>query len=251
MTSKQITDRARSARAVEAAATTHLALLSARVQNDLAAALAEGEAAPDVAFLIQLYLRLMLRALDRLEGAERAHSAELADDAPARDERDDAADACAAVIQDLRSLITNLYPPEVAAKLHLGTATPPLPDALSQQADTIAQAARTLDLGAPRLPGVQLDLAPTFASLDTARARLSAALRNVAAERREAEQTQRAKDAAVADFDAAFTAAAGLLSLLLRLHGEPELARRVRPSRRRPGRRAVDAGEEPGVSEEG
>lgn len=251
MTSKQVTDRARSARAVEAAALTHLPTLGARASQALAGALEADEAVPDVALLVRLHTRLMMQALARLEAADLAHRVEQADDATPRAERAEAAAACTAALQDLRSLITSLYPPEVALALHLTRAPERLPDALSQQADAVASALPHADLSAPRVQGLHLDLAPFQARLDDARSRLSDALRAVATERREAEQTQRAKDVAMRDFDDAFTAAAGLLAHLLRLHGEPELARRVRPSKRQPGRRAVDVGEEPGASDEG
>jgi hypothetical protein len=62
-------------------------------------------------------------------------------------------------------------------------------------------------------------------------------------EAREAEATLVAKNAALAEYDATFSSVATVVSGLLRMGGSAELAARVRPSPRRPGR-TVELGEE-------
>jgi len=64
---------------------------------------------------------------------------------------------------------------------------------------------------------------------------LGTALKSVADERREADEALVAKNRAIDSFDSSFAITAGLLSALLEAAGQTELARRVRPSRRKSG----------------
>ena len=63
----------------------------------------------------------------------------------------------------------------------------------------------------------------------------------VADEERQAQATLEAKNKAIAVYDHAFSITASLVSTLLNAAGEKELAKRVRPSARRPGQTNEDA----------
>jgi hypothetical protein len=67
----------------------------------------------------------------------------------------------------------------------------------------------------------------------------------LATELRESEATQTAKDKAIVAYDRTFSRVATLAGALLEIAGESELAKRVRPSTRRPGRTVEDADPEP------
>ncbi|MEM9463383.1 MAG: hypothetical protein AAGF11_55085 [Myxococcota bacterium] len=81
---------------------------------------------------------------------------------------------------------------------------------------------------------------------------LSSALADVAREVREAEATLVAKNRALDEYDRTFGDVATLVSALLRIGGEVELAARVKPSTRRPGQTlevAERAEEQPATEE--
>lgn len=71
---------------------------------------------------------------------------------------------------------------------------------------------------------------------------LDAAVADVTREAREAQVTQAAKVSAIAAHDTLFASVANVAEGLLTLVGENDLARRVRPSARRPGVTASDEG---------
>jgi hypothetical protein len=73
---------------------------------------------------------------------------------------------------------------------------------------------------------------------------LRLALQEVTDEQRESDMAQIAKNQAIAEYDKAFAVAANLMSTLLEMAGERDLARRVRPSNRRPGTTVDVAGGE-------
>jgi len=89
------------------------------------------------------------------------------------------------------------------------------------------------------------DLAGAAAEIKALRKKLEGAIKDVAREVREAQATLDAKSTAMAAYDEAFGGVAAVLMGLLRLSGKPDLAAKVRPSPRRPGQTAADAGDDP------
>ena len=86
------------------------------------------------------------------------------------------------------------------------------------------------------MPGATIDAQATARGLEALKADLDTKLSAVQDEVREAQLARTARDRAMATFDQTFGAIAGLYESLFRLSGEHELADRVRPSRRRPGK---------------
>jgi len=239
MPSKLVIDRDRSARAVHAARV-HLPTVRDAGAAMLTPFLRDGESMPDVALLVDLYLRRMIAAADAMVIVDDAHLAELADDPTARDDRDLALETLTASLTELRQLVTGLHGPAALAAVRLADAPDREPLRLQRAASDTARALPGADLGPSRITGVQLDATLWAVRLDAERAAVTTALDRVATEGREAEQTLSAKNDAIDAFDEAFRQAATLLTLLLEFAGKPDLAEKVKPSGRKPGRRADD-----------
>ena len=88
---------------------------------------------------------------------------------------------------------------------------------------------------APRFPGMCFDATYWTGRLTAAIVPLKGALADVAREERENEATYVAKTRAIEAYDQTFSQVATYVSAMLAIAGEKELARRVRPSSRRPG----------------
>lgn len=239
MPSKLVIDRDRSARAVDAARV-HLPTLVQAITATLTPYLRDGESVPDTALLVDLYLRRMTTASTTMVNADDAHLAELADDPAARDERDQNIDTLTASLNELRQLVTGLHGPAALTAIHLTEAPAREPLHLQRTAADVARTLPAADLGPSRLLGVHLDTAAWATRLDAERQAVASSLQRVAIEGREAEHTLGAKHNAISAFDDTFAQAANLLTLLLQFADQPKLADRIRPSGRKPGRRAVD-----------
>src|SRR4051812_39816658 len=85
---------------------------------------------------------------------------------------------------------------------------------------------------------MKIDRAAFAEEIDADLPALKKALSTVAKEEREKEGTQRAKNAAMAQSDSSFSNGAGWLAASCSLGGLEELAGKIRPSGRRPGRTA-------------
>lgn len=242
MASRQVTDREKSARSVIAAGQTNADSVQSALAKQLEPFLKEGEKAPDFAGTIRLFCASLAAGRDAMVAADEAHEAELGDDGPVRKDRDDAAVALRSDLVDLRSLLTGAYGGPVAAEVFTG-ATPEDPVLLGRFAGEVAGALERVKLPASRMKGVKLNVGEMVASLRAGRAALEGHLESVQREVREAQQTLTARNRAIAAYDAVFQGVARTLSGLLLQAGMPELAARVRPSERRPGQTAEDAGE--------
>ena len=100
------------------------------------------------------------------------------------------------------------------------------------------------------LAGVSVDL-PTMGSQLTSDADdLEGVLTELDRERKKAETTRKAKNDAIAEFDRRYLWVGRALETYFHLAGMHELAERVRPSTRRPGRRAADEDVDPDAVEE-
>lgn len=242
MASKQVTVRQKSADSVIAAGEAHADLIQEALAEQMKPLLKKGEKVPDYAALVTTSCAALATARDRMVQAESAHEAELGDDAPVREARDAAQTALKDELISLREIIVGAYGPPAAAKLFTG-GTPEDPVVLSRFAGDVADNLEKTKLPAPRIKGAKLDTAETIESLRSKRAELDKHLKAVQREVREAQKTLDAKGAAMDAYDQVFAGVATTLSGLLRLAGKPELAAKVRPSSRRPGQTAADAGE--------
>ena len=108
----------------------------------------------------------------------------------------------------------------------------------------VVAALRTATLPPSRVPGAVFGALAWAHRLEQSAEALSLTLADVAREAREAEATLVAKHRALDDHDRTFGDVATLVSALLRMGGEVELAARVRPSARRPGQTLEVAAED-------
>ncbi len=229
--SKMVVDRQKSSTKVVAAARTHKSRAGAGMTELLGF---------DCGLATE---QLMDGSADKLEkstgtmvAADEAHIAELDDDAAFRAARDESAtdvrDACV----DLRDVTTTMFGADYIESLGYEGDTPEDPVMLHRLGVRIMERIDKIDRPGPRFEGMTFDPAPWKKKLFGPINKLGAALKKTAIEEREAEQTITAKREAIAAYDEIFSKTAGLVSALLRIAGEEELGRRVRPVKSRPGR---------------
>lgn len=242
MTSKQVTDREKSARAVEAAATTHAAQIALGFERDLTPHLQAGEKLPDVGLLVRLVGRKILADSAALVAADGAHERELADDAAPREDRDDAAARVRSLLVDLRAAVESTYGARGLTVLGLGEAISVDPSVLATAGAGAQKALKdaALQLPKPKRAGMTLDRAAFAQEIAAELPALQKALARVATEDREKEGTQRAKNEAMVKSDATFTSGASFLAASCQVAGMSDIAAKVRPSGRRPGRVATE-----------
>ncbi|MEM1413540.1 MAG: hypothetical protein AAGH15_01500 [Myxococcota bacterium] len=229
MASKMVTDRQKSAALLLAILDAQGARLRAGLEADLG-----GEAgAAGLAYLAGMGSRLAT-ARDAMVAADEAHEAELGDDPAARDARDAASSALRERMITLREIVRGVY--GAAAEEAVFTGRIPM-DAVvvARTAGEVATRLEAARLPEPRVSGAALDVAALAAELRAGRAALEKALDDVAREAREAQVTLTEKTESMAAYDRVFVQFASSLFSAFESAGEPALAARVRPSRRRPG----------------
>lgn len=235
MPSKLIIDREKSTNAVIAAARTHGPTAADAVASVVADVLGKNEEQPDVALLLELCTRVLDRSMQTLSAADAANEAELADDTEPRARRDEQVATLNADLVELKEIATGLLGRAALDPLRLTGTIPRDPMMLVRYGQGVAEALRTAKLPKSRVRGAVFRGDEWAERLDQSSAALSSALGDVAREAREAEATLVAKQRAQTEHDAIFGNVASLVSALLRIGGQPELAARVRPSARRPG----------------
>ncbi len=247
MPSKLVTDREKSSRAVAAAASTHAAAVGEALGKELRPLLEPGEALPDLALLVKLLGRKIEGDNALLVSADSAHERELSDDDGPRQARDEATEKVRSILVDLRSGVDSAYGLAGLAVLGLKGETPVDPSVIASAATSALQALQDAKrkLSRPRRAGNKLDRAAYVAELSAEIPLLQKALARVAKEDREREATQRAKDQALAANDRTFTRGAAVISALAAAAGLDDLADKVKPSGRRPGRTAAEDEEVP------
>jgi hypothetical protein len=242
MTSKQVTDREKSARAVGAAAETHAAQIAAGFTRELSGHLKSGETLPDAGLLARLIGRKILADSAALLAADHAHEQELADDDGPREDRDEAAAKVRSVLVDLRAAIDSVYGARGLTLLGLGDAVAVDPSVLATAGGNALKALKdqTIKLPKPKRAGMKIDRAAFAEDIAGELPALQKALTKVATEEREKEATQRVKNEAIARNDVTFTSGADFLAVSCQVAGLIDIAARVRPSGRRPGRVATE-----------
>lgn len=251
MASKQVTDREKSTRAVVASADTHATEINAGLTRELGPYLKAGEAMPDVALLVRLFGRKVKADNAALVAADHAHEKELSDDAAPREARDKASGEARGVLLDLRAAVEAVYGAAGLTLLGIAAAVPTDASAVAAYGANALKALEdaSIKLPKPRRSAMKVDRAAFADDLRAELPPLQKALDKVAVEDREKEATQRAKNDAMAKNDATFTNAANWLSASCAAAGLSELADKVRPSGRRPGRQKIEDEAEEGAGE--
>ena len=251
--SKQVLDREKSTRAVVAAADTHAPDIAAALTRELSAHLHKGETLPDLTLIAHLIGRKVKADFEVLVRADRAHEAELSDDAAPREARDTAAEKVRSALVDLRDSVTTAYGAAGLKKLGLSDAVSSDPTAVASRARSVKEALEddTIKLPKSRRPSLKVDLKGFAAELSAELPALVKALDHVAREEREAKVTQAAKNDAMAGHDRGFSRGAGLLAGLASYGGLEEVAATIRPSTRKAGRTVAEVEEEPPAGGDG
>ncbi|MGK3969866.1 hypothetical protein WMF38_32200 [Sorangium sp. So ce118] len=242
MASKLVTERDKSSRAVAASAETHADELAKGIAAELAPCLRSGEKMPDAALLVRLVARRLAADTAALVAADDAHERELADDAAPREARDEAAARLRSVLVDGRAAIDAAFGPAGLRKLLLDGAVPEDPSVLVTTGERVVSALRDAEikLPKPRRASMKLDRAALADEIAAELPALKKALAKVATEEREKEATLRAKQSAMRKSDKSFGRGAALLAASFTFAGLEDLAAKVRPSGRRPGRTAAE-----------
>jgi hypothetical protein len=246
-TLKETYARKRSSEFVESAIDVHGDAIGAAQAEKLSQELREGEEMPDIALYLRLMARRMGRYRSHLEEKSEAHFQELAADDGYRKMRDEAMGDLTRVYLATRQTVASGYSPEDAAALGFE------PNVATDPAQMVLQVQRLLtNFAKPEAQQMQpvirtVQFVPTegeamfrphLDKLITARAALNQ-------DKRKADGTQTAKKGAVAENDLEFGQISRCFETAFAFAGRDDLARRVRPSSRRPGRRQeVENGEE-------
>jgi hypothetical protein len=237
------TDRLKSSRIVEHSVSTHGEQIAAKLA-ERAQGLPGDFSALDFLAVLLFLQALQTSARQQLAAADEAHRNEIANDDGVREERDAAGADLGAIIQAQRDGFRAAFGPTKAKELGFDVRLGRNDGArLAQGKRLLAKLDPEKPLPVSRIPGVSVDLGVRPA-IEAAVTRLETALENVADEKTKADATQVAKDFAMKEFDATFLRVGRTLEALYTLAGALDLAARVRPSRRRPGRTET-VGEEP------
>jgi flagellar hook-basal body complex protein FliE len=237
MPSKKVTDRKKSAEIVVAAARSHGAAVQNAASQTLRLVMKKDEATPDFTTIAEYLARSLERVTDTMIAADDAHEAELRDDAAPREQREAGAAALSEAIGEMREIGVGLLGSKAIGSLGLNAPSPRDPAGLARFAAQISITLRNFDAKKikSRVRGASFHADEWAERIDELRSPLDKALADVAREQREAIATQSAKDKAIEAYDDVFGRTANLLSALLRYGGDEALAKRLRPSARRPG----------------
>lgn len=234
MSSKQVTDRQKSADSVIAIGLQQAGDISNILTPMLEPLLSPGESMPDVALMTRLLCRLLGQSKDQMVNADHAHAVELGDDPAARQARDEAAERLYDSLVSVRDLLTGMFGGVFAGQM-MHAPTPRDPVVLERFAGEVVEKLGKAVLPAPKVPGSMLDIQGLIADLGAKRNELAQKNEGVVQEGREAQATLDVKNAAIAVYDERFGPVAGWLERMLELVGKGELAGKVRPSGRKSG----------------
>ncbi len=208
--------------------------------------LREGEEMPDIRFFFTLLGRRMARFGTAMVEASERHLDELADDETLRYERDETTSALASDYIAMRDGYRIGYSRKIAAAVGFEKHVATDPVAIELQTDRLLTNLEKPELElpparypgiAPRPDGTVALFRPNLKRLKTARAGLNRA-------HREADSSQMLKNDAVTAHDREFPNLSRCFEVCCVVAGLHDLARRVRPSQRRPGRRQEEVQEE-------
>ncbi len=236
MANKMVTDRSADASFVNAAAATFTQEVSPALGEVLSPLVGEGESMPDVTTLAALAARLVEQRLERLIEADKANIDAQAELIEPRQQRDQAFEQANRTIFGIRDICRGLYGREMSARIVPDESRiPQRPKAFLHMAEHVLERLQDLERELPEqsLQGIAVERVDLSSNFETALEGLDEALAEVDLKRRGAEITQAAKNDAMSEFNVIYSASIRLLEALSILAGKPELASRIRPTRRR------------------
>ncbi len=200
--------------------------------------LREGEEMPDIRFFFTLLGRRMARFGTAMVEASERHLDELADDDALRQERDTTTKELVADYIAMRGGYRTGYGNEIAAAVGFERHVATDPAEIELQVDRLSTNLGKPELVLPssRYPGIAPQPAETLELFRPNLKRLKATRAALNRAHREADGSQLTKNDAVAAHDLEFPNLSRCFEACCTVAGLRELARRVRPSARRPGR---------------
>ncbi len=233
---KSVTDRIRSSRAVLWAIETHGHRLVEILGEFFGSLLEEGEAIPFEAQLA-LFKKKLILIRDRLVSTDRAYRDQKASESLVRGKRDEGAAQVNSDIVGLRQAFSGIYSDAKLAEFGFARRTPQQPAELLEQAShlIVRLDSPELDLSGSSYDDFKLDAPHLARKLVRSVGSLQEADDELAGQERTSEALMLAKDDALAEYNRSFLWIARTVESLCRLAGLDEVAKRVRPSSRRPG----------------
>ncbi len=236
MVSKQIVARQKSTEDVVAGIEAHREKMVAGLNALLGPEIKEGEVMPDVGLFLTLMGRSLSSVTDRLVASDQDHSREIAEDDAARKTLDGVVEVARQRLFKLRRLIQAHYDELKAVELGLGGQTADDPVTLSRDIKDVIRAMDSLEEPVDPIPGGGFDKEAWIMALKADHVAVDGAISTYTRERRETEGEMVKKGQLIIEHAKVFSASAGMAVQVLRLSGEHDLASRLRPSARRPGR---------------
>ena len=180
--------------------------------------------------------------------ANTAHLGQLARIVELQEQRDGMKSALSRRFRKVRHTFGSLYGPDQSFPVLAASGkTPRSPTGLVVQVrETVAFFEKpSLELPPLEVDGIAVDPPTTAVQLAAGADELDGVLVELDRARKQADVTRLAKNDAIEGYDLKFLRVARVAESLFHFAGMPELAKRVRPSTRRPGRRLADDGSEP------
>jgi len=238
-TLKETYSRKKSSEFVETVVKTHGGEVGTSLATRLSEHLEEGEEMPDIELFFTLIGRRMGAFRTTMVDAARAHANELANDDAIRKLREETAAALSRDYVAVRAIFSQAFGPESALAIGFEDNVAREPAALELQVDRlIANLGNPeLVLPEPRVGGVALSPPANVETFRPNLDKLKEAREALDREHQKADRTVLTKNQAVENYDREFVMLSRCLEAAFALAGESGLARRVRPSARRPGRR--------------
>jgi hypothetical protein len=247
MRDKMIRNRRKSGDSVGASVDTHLDDVVVPLGVTFTQHLVEGEILPDLPTLFRILQRMLAAAVQNLVTAGSRHLREIDSDIKLRQRRDELVSLLGTKVSNFRKMLDSLFGPGSALQLAgLDGRTEQEPVALLAQIERILDRfGPDAEMASPAFRAFQMDpqaVAEDFAEYQELKDLVSELNR----ENRRSDATIIAKNEAMSRYNLQFRWIAGCLESLYHLADQHELAERVKPSTRRPGRTEVDVeAEEP------
>ena len=230
MGSKMVLNRQKSSTAVQSAGQTY--------EGEMIESIVEifgPEAGPAAKTLVNLAVEKLVADTNIMVKADDTHLNEAADDSEIADNLDDKKDAVRNILMEIREISTPGYGLDYVKKIGFDGPTPTDPLAVCRLGAQVLENLKKVEAPEPKRRGITLDLGQFTSPLADEVSKLDSLLATVSGEKTQAVATMVNKHESMKLYDRTFSATANLVSTLLKVAGENELARRVRPSTRKPG----------------